>query len=70
MQGAGDIGRADVLNDLFIHAQFVGTKAFTHIAIEINFFHPVSPFKMNVFAAKNKLTYNDYICPVYFHHLP
>jgi hypothetical protein len=48
------LAEGDVLNDLFIHAQLIGTKAFTHIAVEINFFHQVSPFKMKVFAAKRR----------------
>ena len=54
MPGAGDIGRADVLNDLFIHAQLVGPKAFTHIAIEINFFHQVSPFRKKGFETQGR----------------
>ena len=39
MPGTGDIGGGDVLNDRFIHAQFIGTKALSHVAVKINSFH-------------------------------
>jgi hypothetical protein len=45
MPATGNIGRGDELNHGIIHPQPVGTEALPHIAVEINFFHGVSPFK-------------------------
>jgi hypothetical protein len=35
MKSAGDIGRGDVTDDLFVSAYFVSPEGFTHVAVNI-----------------------------------
>jgi hypothetical protein len=36
MPAAGDVGRGDVVHDLFIPAQFIDAETFPHIAVDVD----------------------------------
>jgi hypothetical protein len=56
MPGAGNVGRGDELDNGIIQPQFVSTETLPHIAVEIYFFHGVSPFKSEKTVSKHWAT--------------